>query len=163
MTAKQPIEIRLEIARLHWEIQEYGLALDCFERALKDDSGAPELRSRLEACLGEAVEKGVAPEIIDRIRRSIERLSPIDIAGEGFEPSSPIATPTLAGLLADQGHADKALAVATSLLEQDPDDERALAVKARLSADMGSRKKVIDELSRWLGNARRRRQGRAKA
>jgi hypothetical protein len=68
----------------------------------------------------------------------------------------------LARLLADQGHADKALAVTTGLLEQNPDDERALAVKAELSKSTVSKRKLIDELSRWLENARRR-QGRTEA
>jgi tetratricopeptide (TPR) repeat protein len=150
----------MELARLHWELQEYGEAVDCLERAVRDGLVSDELHSRLESHLAEASEIGVAPEVVHRIRTALEKVGSARDGDQGFEPGSPIATPTLARLLADQGHADKALAVAAGLLEQNPDDERALAVKAELGLASASRQQVIDELSRWLANARRLRQER---
>lgn len=160
MSATQPLEIRLELARLHWELGEYGEAVRCLERAVLDGPAESILGPRLEAYLAEAAESRVAPDIVDRIKVALAKVnSPTE---QDFKASSPIATPTLARLLADQGHADKALAVTTGLLEQNPDDERALAVKAELSKSTVSKRKLVDELSRWLENARRR-QGRTEA
>lgn len=160
MSVKQPAEIRMELARLHWELQEYGEAVDCLERVVRDGLASDKLRSRLESHLAESSEIGVAPEVVHRIRSVLDKVGSVRDGGQGFQPGSPIATPTLARLLADQGHADKALAVAAGLLEQNPDDERALAVKAELGLASAPRQRVIDELSRWLANARRLRQER---
>lgn len=157
------IEKRLQIARLHWELGEHGDALECLERAVDECLPSPELRARLASFLAELAVHETSPQIGEQLRQVLEQLDPPENAREEPEPVSSIATPTLARLLAEQGHADKALAVAARLLEQNPADERALAVKARLAGESGSNEKVIDELSRWLGNARRRRQGRAEA
>ncbi len=161
MSAEQPLEIRLKIARLHWDLQEYDEALHCLERAVNGTSVPDELRSELDAYLVKADDVGASPLVVARIRRVLGADGPR--AGRYFEPSSPLTTPTLARLLAKQGHADKALAVTTSLLEQNPDDERALAVRAELKTGSARDQNVIEELSRWLANARRLRQGRAHA
>lgn len=158
MSAEQPLEIRLKIARLHWELQEYDEALSCLERAVNGAPVPDQLRSELEAFLAKADELGASPLVVAQIRRAMGAED--SLVERGFEPSSPLATPTLARLLAKQGHADKALAVTTSLLEQNPNDERALAVKAELSTGSARDQNVIDELSRWLTNARRLGQGR---
>ncbi len=161
MSAEQPLEIRLKIARLHWELQEYDEALSCLERAVNGAPVPDELRSELEACLGKADDVGASPLLVARIRRAMGAQDPLAV--RDFEPSSPLATPTLARLLAKQGHADKALSVTKSLLEQNPDDERALAVKAELSTGSARDQNMIDELSRWLANARRLGQRRTHA
>ncbi len=161
MNATQSLEIRLELARLHWELGEYGEAVKCLERAVLDGPVESVLRPRLKAYLSEAAESKVAPDIVDRIKVALAKVD--SSTEQDFKPSSPIATPTLARLLADQGHADKALAVTTGLLEQNPDDERALAVRAEISESTASKRKLVDELSSWLENARRRRQGRTEA
>ena len=160
MSAEQPLEIRLKIARLHWELQEYDEALSCLERAVNGAPVPEVLRSELEAYLLKADDVGASPLVVARIRLVLGAED--SLAERDFEPSSPLTTPTLARLLAKQGHADKALAVTTSLLEQNPDDERALAVKAELSTAVGDQN-VIDELSRWLANARRLGQWRKHA
>ncbi len=157
----EPLEIRLKIARLHWELQEYDEALSCLERAVNSAPVPDQLRSGLEAYLAKADEVGASPLLVARIRRAMGAED--SLVERDFEPSSPLATPTLARLLAKQGHADKALAVTTSLLEQNPDNERALAVKAELSSGSARDKNLIDELSRWLENARRLGHGRTHA
>ncbi len=161
MSAEQPLEIRLKIARLHWELQEYDEALSCLERAVNGAPVPDQLRSELEECLAKADDVGASPLLVARIRRAMAAEDPLAV--RDFEPSSPLATPTLARLLAKQGHADKALAVTTSLLEQNPEDERALAVKAELSTGFARDQNMIDELSRWLANARRLGQRRTHA
>ncbi len=161
MSAEQPLEIRLKIARLHWELQEYDEALSCLERAVNDAPVPDELRSELDSYLEKADDVGVSPQLVARIRRAMG--AEASQAERDFEPSSPLTTPTLARLLANQGHADRALAVTTRLLEQNPADERALAVKAELSSGSARDHNVMDELSRWLRNARRLGQERTHA
>ncbi len=157
----EPLEIRLKIACLHWELQEYDEALSCLERAVNGATVPDPLRSRLEAYLAKADEAGASPLLVARVRRAMGAED--SLVERDFEPSSPLATPTLARLLAKQGHADKALAVTTSLLQQNPDNERALAVKVELSIGSARDQNVIDEFSRWLANARRLGQARTHA
>jgi len=77
---------------------------------------------------------------------------------------APLATPTMVRLLADQGHADKALAVADDLLRRNPGDVRVLAARESITARPARRSshaRTIAELERWLANLASRKQGGA--
>jgi hypothetical protein len=64
------------------------------------------------------------------------------------------STSTVAELLAEQGHTDKALAVTDDVLRRNPRDERALAMRERLMAgDHRKSPEVARVLERWLANA----------
>jgi hypothetical protein len=81
---------------------------------------------------------------------------------------APLATPTVARLLAEQGHPEQALLIAADVLRRNPDDARALAVRASLErpaaperTPSGRNGRIVAELERWLGNLVRRKQGGA--
>lgn len=64
------------------------------------------------------------------------------------------STPTVAELLAEQGHTDRALAVTDDVLRRNPRDARALAMRERLVAgDHRKSAEVARVLERWLENA----------
>jgi tetratricopeptide (TPR) repeat protein len=168
MTGNDAFEVRLGLAQGHWEIGEYEEALRCLERALEEPSDDPqdprlgELASRLVGELSGQAGAGASEDLRTRLYRVLEAASASD------ELSGSIATPTLAELLAEQGHAEKALRVAEDVLRKNPEDTRARAVRERLqpsppSAHPEARPEsrrdgdaVIAELERWLGNLRRR-------
>ena len=84
---------------------------------------------------------------------------------------APLATPTVARLLAEQGHPEKALAVADDVLRRNPGDARALAVRASLEqAAAGARGRDRVRTHAWSpswnagsANLARRKHGGARA
>ncbi|HXZ86454.1 MAG TPA: tetratricopeptide repeat protein, partial [Myxococcota bacterium] len=162
---KDPAKLRLELARMHWALGERAEAVGALERAAKQPGLELEaLLALLDACL-EELEAGDAVDLAARLAglraRTVEALESRDA---NADLPAPLATPTLARLLADQGHADKALAVADDLLRRNPGDARALAVKQSITARPARRSshaRTIAELERWLANLARRQQGGA--
>jgi tetratricopeptide (TPR) repeat protein len=168
MRGNNSFEVRLELAQGHWKIGEYEEALQCLERALEDASGDPqdprlaELASTLANDLTYHAGSDASEDLRDRLYRVVEAASEVE------ELSGGIATPTLAELLAEQGHSEKALRVAEDVLRKNPDDRRAWAVRERLQPGVApdapepvpppapGADAVIAELERWLGNVRKR-------
>src|SRR5262245_40794544 len=99
-------ELRLSIARGYWALGEHDDALSALERGAEEDPGCDSLRefaSSLEA-------DGLQGAILERLTAVRESLLRVARGGDDGELSVPrISTPTLAELLAQQGHADKAL------------------------------------------------------
>jgi tetratricopeptide (TPR) repeat protein len=190
VTGKTPFEIRLELAQGHWELAEYDEALRCLERALEStgesiDPRLAELAWGLANSLTMHVGVGVAGGIRERLMRIVEGANepaadepPFD-GEEGEEPAAGIATPTLAELLASQGHTEQALRVTDEVLARSPEDPRALAVRRSLEPEPepergpgpgpgpewerepeargGGNPRIIAELERWLRNLEWRR------
>jgi tetratricopeptide (TPR) repeat protein len=170
------VAARLELARLHWSLGEREDAVDALERTGVD---GPEQRvARLAAELGREL-PGI-PEF-DALRSRLTRLAadatpasparaldPEPATGEverpfadgvASKPLPPLATSTLAELLAEQGHAEQALHVAEQVLRQNPGDPRARAVRDRLRPRKGMRQRQIAALEEWLDRLQRRPQG----
>jgi hypothetical protein len=167
MSAKDATQLRVELARGHWQLGERPEAVTCLERAADAGAGAAALLALVDAGLDELDGAG-EDELVSRLSRLRSRLAPVE---EPDAPTvvpvpTPLATPTLAKLLAEQGHAEKALAVADQVLRRNANDERALAVRAQLSKPKspaganGGHERRIRELSRWLANLARRKQGK---
>ena len=165
MSEKDPAKLRLELARMHWALGERAEAVAALERGIKQPGADLDAALALvDACL-EELEAGDAVDLAARLAglraRTVEALERRD--GNADLPA-PLASPTLARLLADQGHADKALAVADNLLRRNPGDARALAVKESITARpprRSSHARTIAELERWLQNLASRKQGGA--
>ncbi len=78
-----------------------------------------------------------------------------------LDPGPALATPTMAELLEQQGHAEKALEVAERALARNPGEARALAVRNRLSPSPSPHERQIAVLETWLGYYRARARGEA--
>jgi len=156
--------MRLELARAHWALGERADAVTALERAAQQSVDPDALLGLVDACL-EELEAGDAVDLAARLAglraRAVEALE----ARDNADLPAPLASPTLAKLLADQGHAEKALAVADDLLRRNPADARALAVREAITARPARAAKTharaIAELERWLANLARRKQGGA--
>jgi tetratricopeptide (TPR) repeat protein len=165
MSAKDATQLRLELARGHWQLGERLEAVVCLERAFDGGASAEALLSLVDAGLDE-IEGAGEDELAARLGRLRARLAPIEEPDEPTLVPAPLATSTLAKLLADQGHAEKALAVADQVLRRNANDERALAVRAQLARPKpsgsagGGNDSRVRELSRWLANLARRRRER---
>jgi tetratricopeptide (TPR) repeat protein len=161
---KDPAKLRLELARMHWALGERAESVAALERAAKQPAVEPEpLLALVDACL-EELEAGDAVDLAAKLAGLRARMVEAMEARDNADLPAPLATPTLARLLADQGHADKALAVADDLLRRNPGDVRALAVKESITAGparRGRHGRTIAELERWLANLARRKQGGA--
>jgi tetratricopeptide (TPR) repeat protein len=166
VTDKHSAKLRLELARMHWARGERAEAVSALERSAKQEGSDPDaLLAVVDGCL-EELEAGDAVDLAARLAglraRAVEAIEARDSA----DLPAPLETPTLAKLLADQGHADKALAVADNLLRRNPGDRRALAVRESITArpaQRGAHSRVVTELERWLANLARRKQGGAYA
>jgi len=141
-----PLEIRLQLARGHWSLDERDEAIECLTRAAAQDP-------RHEG-LVELVDKFVLECDDARLTALQEHL----FAGTGSddEPPSPMHTATMAELLADQGHDERALRVAEDVLQRDPTDERAQAVQQRLKRPEPVQSMRTAALERWLERIRER-------
>jgi hypothetical protein len=149
---------RLELARGHWSLGECDEAVLCLERLAAADPGAEGLAALLQELREDlAVTPDALSERIDALVRRLPPAEPIAPA-----PESPLATGTLAGLLAEQGHGAAALEVAEGVLRARPDDQRALAVREQVHGVRTRR--ALERLERWLGEIeriRRRREAQA--
>jgi tetratricopeptide (TPR) repeat protein len=144
MMEKDPTQIRLELAQGHWALGEYDDALACLERV---EGGEAAIKQLLEHLLeGEA-----NPDAASRLRRALEQLE--------TAPGPPLATPTIAKLLEEQGHEDKALMVVEDVLRRNPDDERARAVRERLCPEVAQKDERRATIERWLDYFQQRMQG----
>ncbi len=151
MSGVEPLKIRIELARGHWTLREHVLALDCVEKAIGDDPDGPELLPLIQSLLddGRSVPDGVAM----RLAALLDLVSGSEPTDGPIEVPAPLATATVAALLAEQGHEAQARALADDLLRRNPDNARALQVRDRLADER--RERIIATLERWLANAKR--------
>lgn len=154
------VERRLELAAGHWELGEHPEAVVALERAVSEEP-----RSERIAALAEGWLQELDPGCEADLR---ERLHALCVAARADGDLPPVATSTVAELLAEQGHVDQAQRVADEVLRRNPTDERALTVRRRLrpvepvqtaptGVDPGRAERISSELERWLGNLERRR------
>jgi tetratricopeptide (TPR) repeat protein len=144
MMEKNPTQIRLELLEGHWALHEYEEALVCLDRI--EDAG-PAVEELLERLL----EREQLPEAASKLRQALGELRP--------EPGPPLLTPTIAELLEEQGHGEKALLVAEDVLRKNPEDERARAVRDRLCPESSARDFRLATLEGWLDYFQHRMQG----
>lgn len=112
-------ELRLSIAKGHWALGEHDEALGALERAASEDPTCDTLREFV-AELDSDLLRGPLAERLAALRGA---LATPPAASDDVDDAVPrLSTPTLAQLLADQGHADKALRVADAVLRRNPDD-----------------------------------------
>jgi len=166
MSANEATRIRVNLARGHWQIGERVEAIACLERAAADLPLYDGLLAQVDVCL-EDLEGGGAEELALRLAALHARiLDAVDEHSAEAMPA-PLATSTVARLLAEQGHPERALAVAADVLRRNPGDERALAVRASLEKTQPATRKqvpnpsLIAVLERWLANLARRKHGGA--
>jgi len=167
MSANEATRIRVELARGHWQLGERSEAIACLERAAAAVPLYDGLLARVESCL-EDLESGGAEELA--LRLAALRAQVLDAQDEhsAVAMPAPLATSTVARLLAEQGHPERARAVADDVLRRNPGDARALAVRASLEkprpairSQSSSNARVVTELERWLANLARRNHGGA--
>ncbi len=152
-------ELRLQVAKGHWALGEHDEALRALERAAEEDP-CDSLREFAAELDPEALDGSLAARLGAVLAALARPSAPTNEAGEEDEDVPRLSTPTLAELLADQGHAGKALRVAEEVLRRNPGDERARAVRARLRPPPRDRERWIAELERWLRSAQQRRMQR---
>ena len=175
MTKQDATRIRVELARGHWQLGERAEAIASLERAASGAPLEPGLLGLVESCL-EDLESGGAEDLALRLAMLRAQLLDAQDAHSAEAMPAPLATPTVARLLAEQGHAEKALAIADDVLRRYPGDQRALAVRASLAPATAqpassppasprprtnSKARVIAELERWLGRLAQRKHGGA--
>ncbi len=167
MTKQDATRIRVDLARGHWQLGERADAIACLERATSASPLYDGLLSLVESCL-EDLESGGAEELA--LRLAALRAQILDAQDEHSAEAmpAPLATSTVARLLAEQGHPEKALAVADDVLRRKPGDAGALAVRASLAptqpprgSHSSSNARVVAELERWLANLDRHKHGGA--
>lgn len=169
MSANEATRVRVDLARGHWQLGERADAVLCLERAAAVSPLYDGLLSFVETCL-EDLEAGGAEDLAVRLAALRACILEAVDAYESADLPAPVATSTVARLLAEQGHPEKALAVADDVLRRNPSDERALAVRASLEKPRpaerparGSSARLIAELERWLENLSQRNHGGARA
>jgi tetratricopeptide (TPR) repeat protein len=157
MTDLSRAMLRLDVARGHWQLGEREEALASLERLLGEELSA-EIEAELDAA---AADFGAEPraahllaEVRTRLARATEADDEIALEVEDEDASEPFpVTPTMAELLESQGHPEKALRMAEDVLRRRPDDERALAIRDRLSGRPDPRRARdggVAGLERWL-------------
>ncbi len=163
MNATRRAEIRLQVAQGHWALGEQAEALAALDRAAREDPTSQGLLDWIDTIRNE-VREGPVASYVEALQ---EQLLPTFRAVESPESASSEAadfphrddlpaTPTLAELLADQGHRDRALQVTDDVLRDNPANERALAVRARLQVRPHAGDETLRTLERWLANLERR-------
>jgi tetratricopeptide (TPR) repeat protein len=169
MSANEATRIRVDLARGHWQLGERQEAIVCLESAAAALPLYDGLLAFVEVCL-EDLEAGGAEELA--LRLSALRAQLLDALDELSAEAmpAPLATSTVARLLAEQGHPEKALAVAADVLRRNPGDARALAVRASLEktrpaqqSQPSANARVVVELEGWLAKLARRKAGGARA
>ncbi len=167
MSADEATRMRVDLARGHWQLGERAEAITCLERAVSALPLHDGLLAFVESCL-EDLEAGGAEELALRLAAlRAQLLDALDDLSVEAMPA-PLATSTVARLLAEQGHPEKALAVADDVLRRNPGDARALAVRASLEKTQPAQRphsssngRVVAELERWLAVLARRKHGGA--
>lgn len=164
MNATRRAEIRLQVAQGHWTLGEQAEALAALDRAAREDPTSQALLDWIDAIRDE-VREGPVARYVEALQaqllptfRAVE--APESVRGEAADlprRDELPATPTLAELLADQGHRDRALQVTDDVLRDNPANERALAVRARLQARSPAGDRTLRTLERWLANLERRK------
>jgi len=155
MSRKDPAKLRLDIARGHWALGEYDESVSCLERAI----GNLEDHNPMMVLVGTMLDDVAAGPVVERLIGVRDRILGMMEQEADFDVPEPLATPTMAKLLADQGHENQARAVAEDVLRRNPDDERARAVRDALDAPRNQNTQTVARLERWLAAAQRRRQG----
>ncbi len=139
MTSKSNLELRIELAEGHWELGEYDDALLCIERAVHAEADLGTVFAVVGKLLEAAGENDLPQPIVEKLGQLHDRLAPeleddsamiVDAVEE-----IPVATSTMAELLEQQGHRGRALQVAAEVLRRNANDDRALAVQARLETE----------------------------
>ncbi len=156
---KSPIRIRLALVEGHWTLEEHDQALECLRRARAAEPEEPAIEALVDRFLGE-VEEGKAPAGLRAVLEGMKR-APEPPSMPALDPGPALATPTMAELLEQQGHAEKALEVAERALARNPGEARALAVRNRLSPAPSPHERQIAVLETWLGYYRARARGEA--
>lgn len=147
-------QIRLDLARGHWSLGERAEALTCLQRVAEEDRAAPGLVELIDQLLAEAG-GAVDDELLSELGALQRELAPPECDPPIEPAASPLTTSTMAELLAEQGHDEQALGVVDAVLRRDPDDERAQAVRERLSPAHGAAMRQIAVLEGWLANLKR--------
>src|SRR5882672_1368984 len=109
--------MRLELARVHWALGERVEAIGALERAAAQMADPDALLALVDGCL-EELEAGDAADLAARLAGLRAHAVELVEARDNADLPAPLETPTLAKLLADQGHAEKALAVTDNLLRR---------------------------------------------
>ena len=162
MNARNSAKVRIELARGHWSLGERDEAMVALERLAAENPEADELEAVVGDFISEAQASAEDASYVLRLTDLRERIEQAREASK-TSPHSPLATPTMAALLASQGHQREAIALADDLVRRNPDDERAREVLERLSSAASSDDGVIETLERWLSNIQRVRRGDASA
>lgn len=169
MNATRRAEIRLQVAQGHWALGEHSEALAALDRAAREDPTSQALMDWIDATR-EEVRDGPIARYLEALQaqllptfRGFGDEADADSAdaglrsGPGAAPHELPATPTLAELLADQGHREKALQITDDVLRKNPADARALAVRDRLKPAPRAGERQLRTLERWLVNLKRRK------
>ncbi len=172
MTENDRIALRLGLVEDHWALGEDEEALRCLEKAMEEAPDHPEIAAQLRLLRASAESDHHPLEIRERLDGLAVRVFGPE---EGEDPAAPdeqdlppLATSTVAELLAEQGLHDKARAVAAEVLERSPADERARTLLRRLAdppepdeagieecnEPVDTRAAQIERLERWLAHLR---------
>lgn len=159
MSEPSRLERRLALCEGHWALGERAEAVAALERAAADSPSDPRIGAESARMLEELGDGADADGIRERLLQLCDAAA--DETDEA-EALPPLATSTLAELLAAQGHEEKALRVAEDVLRRNPNDARARAMQARLAVappppPASGERRVLAELERWLANLKSRR------
>ena len=161
MKDQSRFDIRLMLAKGHWTLGEYDFALRCIEASFEEtgDVGqVSELLQTFQSELSDGPPNADAQAKLDEWFEQFNGTSMASISTPVAE-SPVLATPTIAHLMAKQGHHDEALEIAESVLRRNPADEQAIAVLDEIAAERApsggdtDSLHLIMELERWLANA----------
>ena len=161
MSDQSRFDIRLMLAKGHWALGEYDQALACVEASFEETGDVAQV-SELLQIFQDGVSEGPAnPEAQSKLDQWFEQFNETSAPGEpsAVLGSAVLATPTMAQLMADQGHHDEAAEIAEDVLRRNPADEQAMAVLDEISGSSrhDDNLALIAELERWLANVRIRR------
>ncbi len=160
---KNAIQIRLELVAGHWCLGEHDQALACLSRAIDTEPNEPRIGKLVNRLLAEVEQGAAGAEVREVLEHLKARVACEAALAQPVEAGFALATPTMAELLEQQGHRERALQVAQDVLRRRPGDARALAVRKRLCPRSEPHEQQIAVLERWLDYFRHRRQGEARA
>jgi tetratricopeptide (TPR) repeat protein len=160
---KNAIQIRLELVAGHWCLGEHDQALACLSRAIDTEPDEPRIGQLVTRLLAEVEQGAAGTEVREVLEHLKTRVASEAALAQPVEAGFALATPTMAELLEQQGHRERALQVAQDVLRRHPGDARALAVRDRLHPRPEAHEQQIAVLERWLDYFRHRRQGEARA